>query len=560
MTSSPRATPHPGQSDASPIDMPRRQDAPRTGRILARTLAMSWFMIIFTVGVFTVATIPSQRRRLIEEMHQRAQVVQSSTAQVLEDAIVLDDYSVVVEHCINIVSQNPSLRYVVITPKDGPSLIHLQAGWRQEDYGGMWKPEKTQQTLQGRIMNNPLGEGELFHVSYPFEYVGLEWGWIHLGLSTDKFHADSRLLYKRSGLSALAAISMGFLLSLYFARRLSVPILKLEHFARNVASGDLSHRIDIRTGDEIEQLGKAFNFMVNQLQQANREREQAQKNLIDTARQAGMAEMVSNVLHNVGNVLNSVGVTTSSMHQRLVKSKTDSLVLLSDMIQDQGPLLTEYLATDPRGRKVPSYLNSLANHLAEEQQRMRRDIIALESHIQHVRDIIHLQQDYSRTRGLTESVGMADIIEDALRFNNEQNIKYGISIQKTYANLPQCLVDRHRLLQILINLISNARQALIEGDNHPKVIRVVLERHSEDRIRITVSDDGIGISPENLTRIFQHGFTTRKEGHGFGLHSSAISARELSGTLTAASDGIGNGASFVIDLPYRPVKEPHADS
>ncbi|MBT8341589.1 MAG: HAMP domain-containing histidine kinase [Desulfatitalea sp.] len=547
-------TPQNGEPDVSQTQAVHGRRHKKTGRILIRTASMSGFMVIFTVAIFLSTTLPNQRRRLIEEMHQRAQVVQTSTVQILEESIALDDNSAVVDHCISIVSQTPSLHYVIITPKDGPSLIHTQQGWRQEDLGGMWKPADLPQPSRGRFMINPLGDGgELFHISYPFDYLGLDWGWIHLGLSIDKFRADSRLLYRRSGIIALAAISVGMLFSLYFARRISVPILKLERFARQVASGDLSHRIDILTGDEIEHLGKALNYMVEQLQQANREREKAQKTLISAARQAGMAEMVSNVLHNVGNVLNSVGVTTSNIQRRLVKSKTENLVHLADLIENQGDRLSTYLTTDPRGIKIPDYLVSLSRHLADEKAHMMKSVTALERHIEHVRDIIHLQQDYSRTRGLTESVAIAEIIEDALTLNTEPNAKYGIKVQKEFEPLSLCLIDRHRLLQILINLISNARHAMIISENRPRVIHVTLERHQADRIQIRITDNGVGIAAKNLTRIFQHGFTTRKEGHGFGLHSSAIAARELSGTLTVTSGGNECGATFIIDLPYRPV-------
>lgn len=537
------------------MDLPadeKKKKSPRQRRILFRTLFMSLSIVLFTVTIFLVAVIPYQRRQLIDELQQRAMVVQTSTAQMLEESIVLEDYSAVVDHCISIVSQNPSVRYVVITPVEGPSLIHTQDAWKQENLDGMWRPRDPEQLFQGRIINDAFGQGELFHISYPFEYSKIDWGWIHLGLSTEKYRKDANSLYLRSAMIATLAVSAGLILSLFFARSISVPIQKLERFARDLATGDLDHRIHIRTGDEVEHLAEAFNYMVKELQRANRERETAQKKLVDTARQAGMAEMVSNVLHNVGNVLNSVGVTISMMQRRADKSKVASLSQLAEMIQDQGEHLARYLTEDPRGRKVPAFLISLSEHLGQENEQNAADIMALERHVQHVRDIIHLQQDYSRTGGLTESVNIQEVIEDALWLNSEQTTKYGIMVKKELSPLPPCWIDRHRLLQILINLFSNARHALVRCDSPTKTIRVSLERYQQDRIRITVTDNGDGIAPSNLIRIFQHGFTTRKDGHGFGLHSSAIAARELSGSLTAYSDGKGHGATFVIDVPYRP--------
>jgi signal transduction histidine kinase len=522
-------------------------------RILFRTVGMAWLIVIFTVAIFITAVIPYQRRQLVVEMRQRALVVYTSTAQMTVESIVMDDFSAVVDHCMGIVNQNPSVLYIVITRKDGFSLIHSQDTWRQENLKEFWQSIDVDELGRGRFMENPLGPGQAFHLSYVVDYLGLEWGWVHLGLSTDKFHKDARTLYLQLGIIAALAVSAGFFLSLLYARRLSIPILYLERFARRIATGDLSQRIDICTGDEIEQLAHSFNYMVDALQKAKQEGTVAQQQLVQTARQAGMAEMVSNVLHNVGNVLNSVGVTTSTMRQRIAKSRISSLSNLAALIEEQGDKLGDYITADPQGRKVPAYLLSLSDHLVKEQAGFLKDVQTLERHVQHVRDIIHLQQDYSRTRGLTEPIHIETIIEDALQLNRQQNAKFDIQVEKDYAALPECWMDRHKLLQILINLFSNARHAVMAKETRPGIVRVVVEQtETDDKVRIEVSDNGIGIAPDHLTRIFQHGFTTRPDGHGFGLHSSAIAAAEMGGSLRAESRGVGQGATFVIDLPLRP--------
>jgi signal transduction histidine kinase len=529
----------------------------RRHRILFRIVSMAWVIVIFTVAIFIAAVIPYQRRQLVAEMRQRALVVYTSTDQVAVESIVMDDFSAVVDHCMGIISHNPSVLYIVVTRKDGFSLIHSQGTWRQENLDGMWRPSDPKILGQGGFMSNPLGEGQAFHLSYAIDYLGLEWGWVHLGLSTKKFHKDARTLYLQLAMIAAVAVSAGFFLSLVNARRLSIPILDLERFARRIASGDLSRRIDIRTGDEVEQLAHSLNYMVDALQQARQESKTTQQKLVETARQAGIAEMISNVLHNVGNVLNSVGVATSTMRQRITRSKIGSLTNIAALIDDRGDELGDYLANDPRGRKVPAYLRTLCDHLAAEQSDFMKDLNMLERHVQHVRDIIHLQQDYSRTRGLTEPVHVVTVIEDALRLSREQITKLDIQVEKDYMSLPECWMDRHKLLQILINLFSNACHAVAAKESGARTVRVALKRTGQDHIHIEVSDNGIGIAPDNLTRIFQHGFTTRADGHGFGLHSSAIAAAEIGGSLNVKSDGVGRGAAFVIDLPYRPKEVSH---
>jgi signal transduction histidine kinase len=533
----------------------RRAGKPTRHRILYRTMSMAWYIVIFTVAIFVVSVIPYQRRQLVAEMCQRAMVVYTSTAQMAVESIVMDDFSIVVDHCMSIVNQNPSILYIVITRKDGFSLVHRKGAWRQENLKGAWQPSVRRILGQGRFIENPLTKGRTFQLSYAVDYLGLEWGWIHLGLSTNKFHTEVRTLYLQLGIIAAVAISAGFLLSLIYARRLSIPILKLERFARRIAAGDLSQRIDIGTGDEIEQLAHSFNYMMDTLQQAKREGKIAQQKLVETARQAGMAEMVSNVLHNVGNVLNSVGVTTSIMQQRIAKSKIGSLSDITALVEEQKDTLGEYLTRDSQGCKVFVYLCSLSHRLVKEQHDFTNDLKSLERHVQLVRNIIHLQQDYSRTRGLTESVHMETVIEDAIQLNCEQITKYGIGVEKDYVSLPECWLDRHKLLQILINLFSNACHAVMVNEAGTRMIRVALKRTKTSQVGIEVSDNGMGIDPDNLTRIFQHGFTTRADGHGFGLHSSAIAAAELGGSLRAESEGIKKGATFIIELPFCPKEE-----
>jgi signal transduction histidine kinase len=115
--------------------------------------------------------------------------------------------------------------------------------------------------------------------------------------------------------------------------------------------------------------------------------------------------------------------------------------------------------------------------------------------------------------------------------------------------VPPLITEKHKVLQILVNLMRNAKYALDEGGRPEKLMRVRAELNGHGTVRISIIDDGVGIAPENLTRIFGHGFTTRKAGHGFGLHSGALAAKELGGTLIAQSDGPGCGANFTLELP-----------
>ena len=118
--------------------------------------------------------------------------------------------------------------------------------------------------------------------------------------------------------------------------------------------------------------------------------------------------------------------------------------------------------------------------------------------------------------------------------------------------MPAVLADKHKVLQILVNLLRNAKHALEEGGGGDKRLKLRVGINGERRVKISVSDNGVGIAPEHLSRIFEHGFTTRKEGHGFGLHSGALAAREMGGSLGAHSAGPGQGATFTLEFPAQP--------
>jgi signal transduction histidine kinase len=159
-----------------------------------------------------------------------------------------------------------------------------------------------------------------------------------------------------------------------------------------------------------------------------------------------------------------------------------------------------------------------------------------------------MQQSYAKISGVTETVQVSELVEDALRMNASGLDRHDIEAISEFEAVPPITVEKHKVLQILVNLIRNAKRACDESGRPDKrlTVRVI---NGDDRVRIAVIDNGIGIPPENLMRIFSHGFTTRKDGHGFGLHSGALAARELGGVLNVRSEGAGQGAMFVLELP-----------
>jgi len=198
----------------------------------------------------------------------------------------------------------------------------------------------------------------------------------------------------------------------------------------------------------------------------------------------------------------------------------------------------------------------LATHLVAERDEMLRELQSLTSNIEHIKEIVAAQQSYARTAGIVESIHLPELVEDALNMHKGAMGRHSVKVIREYSDTPPILVDKHKVLQILINLLHNAKYAVDEGGPPEKRVIVRVEKMASNGVRVSVIDNGIGIPREHLSRVFEHGFTTRKGGHGFGLHSGALTARDLGGALTAHSDGLGQGAEFVLELPIEPRKKP----
>lgn len=274
------------------------------------------------------------------------------------------------------------------------------------------------------------------------------------------------------------------------------------------------------------------------------------RQLMGTSRLAGMAEVATGVLHNVGNVLNSVSVSATVVAERLRRSKLTNLRRATSLLREQNGRLAEYLTSDPKGKLIPEYLATVADQLAGEQTKLIARMSSLGEHVEHIKEIVAMQQSYAKVSGVYEDLSVSGLVEDALRMNAAAFDRHGIELVQEFAeHLPQVRVDRHKVLQILINLLRNAKYAMDRHAGHSKRLVVRVGLASSDRVKITIADSGVGIAPEHLNRIFNHGFTTKKDGHGFGLHSGANAAKEMGGTLTAHSDGPGKGAQFTLQLP-----------
>jgi PAS domain S-box-containing protein len=292
------------------------------------------------------------------------------------------------------------------------------------------------------------------------------------------------------------------------------------------------------------------------LKKAEVELEAAHQRLIETSRLAGMAEVATDVLHNVGNVLNSVNVSCSLAVDRVKASKAASLSKVSAMLEENRGRLGEFLVNDPRGQQIPGFLAALAEHFTSEQSALLQELEQLRENIEHIKQIVAMQQSYAKVAGVTESVSAAQLVEDALHINGAALARHSVQVRREFEETPPIVTDKHRVLQILVNLIRNAKYALADSGRPDRLMTLRIGGDGDGHVKIQVSDNGVGIPPENLTRIFGHGFTTRHNGHGFGLHSGALAVRELGGSIQAQSEGLGKGATFTLLLPHNRPAQP----
>lgn len=307
-----------------------------------------------------------------------------------------------------------------------------------------------------------------------------------------------------------------------------------------------SHAVIRRVNTELQ---AANEHLEQRVQERTQELRQAQSELMTAARQAGMAEIATNVLHNVGNILNSVNVSADLIGSTLHKSRVQGLSRGVQLMNEHATDLAHFLVHDEKGKILPGYLNGISQTLVQEQQGMLKELELLTRSIDHIKDVVATQQSYAGGSSIVEPVQISDLVEDALRMNGVSLARHGVTVVKEFAQVPEALLDRSRVLQILVNLISNAKNAMagMPAGSHKITLRV--EPVGDSTLRVSVMDVGEGIPAENLTRIFSHGFTTRKTGHGFGLHSCALAVGQMGGTLSAHSDGLGLGATFTLELP-----------
>jgi len=281
--------------------------------------------------------------------------------------------------------------------------------------------------------------------------------------------------------------------------------------------------------------------------QAEQHAETLRKELIGATHRASMAEIATGVLHNVGNVLTSVNVSAETLIKELDRSRLHLLGRTVQMLDEHAGHLAAFIDRDPKGRRLPLLLSQLDQALTTEHQDLRREVGRLAEHVALMRSIVEAQQTIAKVGNTVEPALPRDLVEQTLSmFRLDFEARF-VDLVTELPDIGKVVLDKQATLQVLSNLVRNAIEAL-EGVELPRrlVVRTAVEG---DGIWFEVEDTGMGIAPQHAERLFDHGFSTKRNGHGFGLHASLIAARTMNGTLQAYSKGVGHGARFRLTLP-----------
>ncbi|MFT5304066.1 MAG: two-component system NtrC family sensor kinase [Mariniblastus sp.] len=372
---------------------------------------------------------------------------------------------------------------------------------------------------------------------------------------------------------------------------IATPIKDLAETAEMISQNhDYSIRVQSKSNDEIGILFEAFNDMLTQIETSEHkliearnsleirvgdrtkeltishiqltskmeENQKMQRRLIDASRQAGKAEVASGVLHNVGNVLNSVNVSANVVLSQIKKSRISDLIRLNGVVKEHLDDLPGFVSSK-RGQLLPVMLEQLTECLERENETLAQEVCSLQVNIDHIKKIVAAQQSYGNSFGIIEPMDLSEVFHECARIGGSSVDQHNIQIVKQFEDIPCFACDRHQLMQILINLIRNACQAVLTNGQADGIVtlRTILEGNF---VRIQVADNGMGIAPDTLTKIFTHGFTTKADGHGFGLHSAALATKEMGGSMRVDSEGLSLGATFTLRLPIQPKEAPESES
>jgi signal transduction histidine kinase/HPt (histidine-containing phosphotransfer) domain-containing protein len=480
------------------------------GSILLRTTVLCWSLIITTIIIFVLLIIPYSKKSLLNNMESNAKGMATSLGQITATSIASEDYSHIVDHCIKILNENSFILYIVVTRKDGFSLVHTNGRWTNRHLNGMWRPS-SHDPESFILEESELVSRAIFHYSSPFFYSGIKWGWIHIGLSLEQFNKDFNANYQRIIWLAILSIISGLAVSYSFAKRLSQPIKVLSQVTRQVASGDLTARADVSSGDELGVLADSFNQMTEALEKAQMELVRAKETAESASRVK--SQFLANMSHEIRTPMNGVlGMSELLLRTPLTARQRRFVKIIHRS-----------------GENQLNILNDILDFSKIEAGKMRLSNIVFDLP-QVVEELMDLFSESSQIKGLQMVASILPGVPTMVRG------------------------DPDRLGQILTNLLSNAVKFTGKGEI---ILRLkVLEENQETvLLGFEIRDTGIGISPEAGDHIFeafsQADYSTNRKYGGTGLGLAIVKQLvEMMGGEISFTSELGKGSTFSFSASF----------
>jgi signal transduction histidine kinase len=400
----------------------------------------------------------------------------------------------------------------------------------------------------------------------------LRLGVIRYGITTAPLLKAVAELKKDALVDALFFLALMIVICIFFflfgsqamrtqAFAITEPLKMLTESAETIAKGNYTAPISISSDDEVGALAGSFETMRTTIEhyttslelmvvERTAQLEAAQKELVEKAHKAGMADIATGTLHNVGNILNSVKTSAAMIDEIIRESPLTSYKKANTLLRANLEKIDTFFTQNPKGPKLLQYYLKLEDAFTNENNEIVRHLRRLLKKIDTIAEVILAQQSYAGAGALSEEYDLAAVVDDAVSMQATSLDSQGIRVEKQFNNVPRVLLQQTKLVHVLINLINNAKDAMADVPVDQRRITIAIDS-DEEAAFIRVRDSGVGIPPESLQKIFSHGYTTKKNGHGFGLHSSANYMTEMHGELRAESEGVGKGAVFVVKLKLR---------
>jgi len=307
---------------------------------------------------------------------------------------------------------------------------------------------------------------------------------------------------------------------------------------------EYSKRLEKEVADRTDELNKKNQDLKSTL----KELEETKDELVEKAHKAGMADIASGVLHNVGNILNSVNTSATVIEDTVRQSKVEGLSQANMLLRENIDRIEEFIAKNPKGKQLLKYYLKLEEPIKKEQQKMLKQSQRLSEKVDLISEVIAAQQSYAGASIEADKASLDEMVNDALTLQSGSIERHDLKIKKELESIGSITAQRTQLIHILVNIFKNAKEAMVENEPDEKIIHIKTWQE-DDKAHLSISDNGHGIKEENIDKIFTQGFTTKNEGHGFGLHSSANYMQSMGGKIKVESNGKGKGATFTLVFP-----------